>query len=101
MNLFSLAILLVFLPIGIQILIGSLILAKKIKLHFGVVTLLSTLTLFLCIYLGDILVNDDAVREGVRCGMPGVAFFFFGFMMLILQLIVVVIQLLVRKKKSK
>jgi hypothetical protein len=75
MNPFQLSLLLVLLPVALQIIIGSLALSKKIKLHFGLVSLFCTLLLFVMIYFGLGIVADDAEKQAVRCGMPNAAFF--------------------------
>jgi len=100
MNLFSLAMLLAIMPIILQMLVGSLALFKKIKVNFGLITTLFSLILLITIYIGLGLVNDDAINQGVKCGMPGVAFLFFGFILLLLQLLVISIQLIIKKVKK-
>ena len=100
MNPFQLSLLLVLLPVALQTIIGSLALTKKLKLHFGLVSLFCSLLLFVMIYVGLGFVSDDANKQGVRCGMPNAAFFFYGVIMLIAQLAVIIIQSMVKKVKK-
>jgi hypothetical protein len=97
MNLFSIALLIVLLPVIIQIIIGSLTLYKRINFSFGYVCLLTCIGQFLCIYMALQIVAFDAKNQNVRCGMPQAAMFFFGFFTLVGLLITIIIQLLLRR----
>jgi hypothetical protein len=103
MNSFLIGFSLLLLPIVSQIIIGNLSLAKKLKVHFGVVSLLNSLFLIGSIFIGIELISYDLSQRqgGIKCGTPFVAFMFLGFVMLIVQLIVITIQLAVKKLKKR
>ena len=101
MNLFSVALLIVLLPVLIQIIIGSLSLYKRISFSFEYICLLTCIGQFLCIYSAVQIVAFDAQNQKVHCGMPQAVMFFFGFFTLVGLLITIIIQLLLRRKIKK
>lgn len=96
MNTFAFSLLIISIPTIFQLVFGFLSIYKKIKFDFNYINLICVILQIVFSFLGTFFVSNGDVRQGVKCGMPSVAFMFACFFMLIILIIITVVQFIWR-----
>ncbi len=78
-----------------------MILLKKIKWNFNLVSVINIIAQFLSIYIALQIVSIDAEKQNVRCGMPQAAMFFFGVISAMILVCTIGIQIGIRQYKKQ
>jgi hypothetical protein len=101
MNLFAIAGLILIFPLLVQIVLGTIIILKKVKWNFDLVCVINIVAQVLSIFIALKLITIDAERQNVRCGMPHAAMLFLGIISTIVLVITIGIQIGIRKYRNR
>lgn len=101
MNLFAISSLILISPLLIQIVVGSIIMSKKTKWNFDLLSIINIVLQVLFLFIAIKIVSIDAEKQNMRCGMPQVAIFFLGVLSTIALVIVIGIQIGIRKYRNR
>lgn len=94
------AMLLLFLPILIQLLIGRKILKKNRKTMFVIISIFNILLLIIFTFISFTLTVRSISGSGNKCATSAVAIFQFGFMVAMLLLTIIIVQYFLNKKTN-
>ena len=101
MNLFAVSFLIIAIPLVSQIVLGSLSILHRLKMNFDLICIVNIFSQVAMIFLGFIIVTNDAEKQGVNCGMPQAAIIFYGVAVFIALTVTIGIQIIIRKFRRK
>lgn len=101
MNLFTVAFLIIVLPFFAQIILGFMIVFKRINLNFALFCFVNLFAQIMCIIVALKIIAFDTHKQNIHCGMPQTAMVFLGIASMILVAVTSLIQMGIWRYKKR